>query len=179
MGAMAIADARVNATEVNAGPAAGAARSLAEDFTTFFNAEYPRLAAYCARLAGDSETGTDLAQEALVRTWSRWARVAQPRPYAYLVATNLVRDTWRRQARDRQVLMDLASDRTHPPAADHGLRALVEQLPERLRVPVLLHYYADLPVAEVARVMRRPLGSIKSRLNEARSRLAELLEEGA
>jgi RNA polymerase sigma-70 factor (ECF subfamily) len=44
---------------------------------------------------------------------------------------------------------------------------------------VLLHYYADLPLAEVARVMHRPLGSIKSRLSEARARLAQLLEEDA
>jgi RNA polymerase sigma-70 factor (ECF subfamily) len=165
--------------EVNAVTAARDVRSFADEFTAFFDAEYPRLAAYCARLAGNLETGTDIAQEALVRTWSRWMRVSQPRPYAYLVATNLVRDTWRREARDRQVFLELVSDRSRPPPAEHGLRALVDQLPERLRTPVLLHYYADLPLAEVARVMHRPLGSIKSRLSEARARLAKLLEEDA
>jgi RNA polymerase sigma-70 factor (ECF subfamily) len=169
----------VDITEVNAVTAITASGSFADEFTAFFDAEYPRLAAYCTRLAGNAETGTDIAQEALVRTWSRWTRVSQPRPYAYLVATNLARDTWRRTARDRQVVVDLVSERSRPPPAEYGLRALVDQLPERLRMPVLLHYYADLPLAEVARVMHRPLGSIKSRLSEARTRLAQLLEEDA
>jgi RNA polymerase sigma-70 factor (ECF subfamily) len=167
----------LDTAEVSAVRAPAGIRSFAEEFTTFFNAEYPRLAAYCARLTGDRDMGCDIAQEALVRTWSRWARVSQPRAYAYLVATNLTRDAWRRQERDRHVLVALAAESNSRSSVDHGLRALVDSLPERLRIPVLLHYYADLPIKEVARVMHRPLGSVKSRLNEARCRLAVLLVE--
>jgi RNA polymerase sigma-70 factor (ECF subfamily) len=75
------------------------------------------------------------------------------------------------------VLVALAAESNSRSSVDHGLRALVDSLPERLRIPVLLHYYADLPIKEVARVMHRPLGSVKSRLNEARCRLAVLLVE--
>jgi RNA polymerase sigma-70 factor (ECF subfamily) len=37
---------------------------------------------------------------------------------------------------------------------------------------VLLHYYADLPVEEVARLIHRPVGTVKRRLHEARRVLA-------
>ena len=65
----------------------------------------------------------------------------------------------------------------HAPAADQGLavRSLVESLPSRLRVPVLLYYYAGLPVSEIASVLHRRPGTVKSDLHLARERLRNAL----
>jgi RNA polymerase sigma-70 factor (ECF subfamily) len=52
------------------------------------------------------------------------------------------------------------------------VRDLVERLPERLRSATVLHYYADLPVEQVARLLHRPEGTIRQRLHEARRLLA-------
>ncbi len=51
----------------------------------------------------------------------------------------------------------------------------MERLPGHLRDVVLLHYYADLPVEEVARALRRPVGTVKRRLSDARGILAVTL----
>jgi RNA polymerase sigma-70 factor (ECF subfamily) len=155
-----------------------AVRGRDEEFCTFFAAEFPRLSGYCLRLLGDEQLARDVAQEALVRLWSRWVGVRDQRAYVYLVATNLVRREWRERARRADATAragEAQSDTYEPP--DPWLRDVVERLPDRLRVPVLLHYYADLPVAEVARRMHRPVGSVKQRLHEARGRLATILEE--
>ena len=61
--------------------------------------------------------------------------------------------------------------------ADPDVRLAVDGLPQRLRTPVLLHYYADLPVVEIARLVRCSETSVRSRLAEARRRLAALWEE--
>ena len=53
---------------------------------------------------------------------------------------------------------------------------LVRSLPERLRTPVLLYYYADLPVPEIARLTRRKEGTVKSDLHAARELLRAGLE---
>jgi RNA polymerase sigma-70 factor (ECF subfamily) len=53
----------------------------------------------------------------------------------------------------------------------------VGRLPDRLRDVVLLHYYADLPVGEVATAVRRPPGTVKRQLSEARAVLAQDLED--
>ena len=53
----------------------------------------------------------------------------------------------------------------------------VERLPDRLRMPVLLHYYADMSIAEVASALHKPQGTIKRMLFDARARLAGWLEE--
>jgi RNA polymerase sigma-70 factor (ECF subfamily) len=49
-------------------------------------------------------------------------------------------------------------------------------LPDKLRLPVILHYFQDLSYEESAQLLGVPVGTIKSRLNAARSRLREELE---
>lgn len=140
---------------------------------------YPRLAGWCASLVGDIETAHDIASDAFERLLARWARVDDPRAYLYVVATNRVRDHWRKQRRDRELesrLRPRDQDEVVSPAADPWLRDLVMQLPDRLRRPVLLHYYADLPVTDVARALRRPVGTIKRSLAEGRARLLQDIE---
>ena len=148
--------------------------SRAAAFEALYVELYPRLAGFCYGLTGDTQVAQEVAQEAFARLFSKVGTVRQPRAWLHLVATNLCRDTWRRQERDRSLVERAAQVWVHEtPAHDSSVRDLVERLPERLRSVVLLHYYADLPVAEVAIVLHRPVGTIKRRLLEARAVLAE------
>ena len=56
------------------------------------------------------------------------------------------------------------------------MRQAVNRLPERLKIPTLLHYMEDLPLAEIAAVMKIPVGTVKSRLHQARKALEKELE---
>jgi RNA polymerase sigma-70 factor (ECF subfamily) len=89
-----------------------------------------------------------------------------------LVATNLARSYWKDRARERLTASALGDRAQVAMPADLSVRDLVERLPERLRSAALLHYYADLPVEEVARLLHRPKGTIRQRLHEARRVLA-------
>jgi RNA polymerase sigma-70 factor (ECF subfamily) len=100
--------------------------------------------------------------------------VSKPREYAFLVATNLTRRRWRRE-RPAVELTDV-HDRAAP-GPDVDVRLAVNALPARLRTPVLLHYYADLPVVEIARLLRCSETSVRGRLTEARRRLAPIWEQ--
>ena len=147
----------------------------ADGFEELYAAQFPRLAGYCLALVGDAATATDVAQESFARLYARWRTVRDPQAWLYYVATNLTRDHWRGRQRDAGLVAaaGLAASRRGPdPAYDPWLRDLVERLPERLRKPVLLHYYADLPVEEVARLLHRPAGTVKRRLHEARALLS-------
>jgi RNA polymerase sigma-70 factor (ECF subfamily) len=140
---------------------------------------YPRLAGWCASLVGDTDVAHDIASEAFVRLLSHWFRVRDPKGFLYVTAHNLVRDSWRREERDRRLAMRLEDVAPPATATDAWLRDLVERLPERMRSPVLLHYYADMPVADVAAALHRPAGTIKRTLSEARARLHGWIEEDA
>jgi RNA polymerase sigma-70 factor, ECF subfamily len=54
---------------------------------------------------------------------------------------------------------------------------LVQILPTKLRIPLVLRYYADLSEDEIARTLHIPLGTVKSRLNRGREGLRKVFPE--
>jgi RNA polymerase sigma-70 factor (ECF subfamily) len=148
-----------------------------EDLVACYHEYAGQLTGYLVSLVGDVGLAQDLTQEAFVRVFARWRSVEHPRAYVYLTGINLARQHWRRGGRERSALASV--ERTSPDqvdAHDPWLRDLVERLPKRLRMPVLLHYYADLPVDEVSALLHIPTGTAKRRLHEARALLRDILE---
>src|SRR6516164_3847241 len=125
-----------------------------------FHACYPRLAGWIRRLVDDDDTAHEIASEAFTRLLARWSSLDNPQSYLYMIATNLVRDHWRRTGRERRALraVSIASqeDPVSHPSQDVDVRALIQSLPDRLRQPFLLHYYAGFGVREVAAMLGRP-----------------------
>jgi RNA polymerase sigma-70 factor (ECF subfamily) len=151
-------------------------QQAAEDL---FNACYPRLAGWVRRLVDDDETAHEIASEAFTRLLARWTGLDSPQSYLYMIATNLVRDHWRKSGRERKALRTMTAgapaDPAYHPAQDVDVRALIEQLPARLRSAFLLHYYAGFGVREVATMLGRPEGTVKADLYHARARLKAAL----
>ena len=146
-------------------------REAAEEL---FNACYPRLAGWCRRLVDDDETAHEIASEAFTRLLSRWSKLDNPQSYLYMIATNLIRDHWRKTSRERRALTTIGSAGGEPAwhqAQDVDVRALIEGLPPRLRSAFLLHYYAGFGVKEVATMLGRPEGTVKADLHHARAKL--------
>jgi RNA polymerase sigma-70 factor (ECF subfamily) len=146
-----------------------------------FNACYPRLAGWVRRLVDDDETAHEIASEAFTRLLARWSTLDSPQSYLYMIATNLVRDHWRKSGRERRAIRTLTAaaplDAAYHPAQDVDVRALIEALPPRLRSAFLLHYYGGFGVREVAAMLGRPEGTVKADLHHARARLKAALED--
>jgi len=144
-----------------------------------FNACYPRLAGWVRRLVDDDETAHEIASEAFTRLLSRWSGLDNPQSYLYMIATNLVRDHWRKTGRERNAIRVMTAagpaDPSYLPAQDVDVRALIQGLPERLRSPFLLHYYGGFGLKDVAAMLGRPEGTIKADLFNARARLKAAL----
>ena len=153
-------------------------RAAAEEL---FSACYPRLAGWVRRLVDDDDTAHEIAAEAFTRLLGRWSRLDNPQSYLYMIATNLVRDHWRKTGRERRALQSVGAaavaDPAYHPAQDVHVRELLQALPDRLRSPFLLHYYAGFPVRDVAALLGRPEGTIKADLFQARARLRAALGE--
>lgn len=144
-----------------------------------FNSQYPRLAGWIRRLVDDDETAHEIASEAFTRLLSRWSRLENPHSYLYMIATNLVRDHWRKVERERRALRAVAlkasqQDESHA-GEDVDVRQLIQSLPLRQRNAFLLHYYAGFGVREVAAMLGRPEGTVKADLFQARARLRSAL----
>jgi RNA polymerase sigma factor (sigma-70 family) len=95
--------------------------------------------------------------------------MASPGGWVYRVALNLVRRRMRRAAFEQRTV--------EPPAevaqiVDREIWTVVQQLPERQRVAVVLRYLLDLPEQDVATAMNISRGTVASALAAARRRLA-------
>jgi RNA polymerase sigma-70 factor, ECF subfamily len=155
-------------------------REAAEEL---FNACYPRLAGWCRRLVDDDDTAHEIASEAFTRLLARWSKLENPQSYLYMIATNLVRDHWRKTSRERRAIKTFTASVPEEPAwhqsQDVDVRALIEQLPPKLRNAFLLHYYAGFGVKEVATLLGRPEGTVKADLHHARAKLKAAVGEHA
>lgn len=146
------------------------------DFDAFFTSTWPDLVAFCHTLTGSQHAAEEITQESLTRVYARYPQLADARPYAFRVAANLVRDTWRETNRRGLHETNVGPD-AHTLSRAEEIRDAVSRLPARLRSVVILHYFADLPIAQIARQLHRPEGTIKRRLHEARHELASALGE--
>jgi len=146
-----------------------------------FKGVYPKLAGWVRRLVDDDETAHEIASEAFVRLLSRWTKVESPQSYLYMIATNLIRDHWRKTERERRAIRSVTAgavlDPVAYPAQDVDVRNLIASLPPRLRDPFLLHYYGGFGIREVAVLLKRPEGTIKADLFAARAKLKAALGE--
>jgi RNA polymerase sigma-70 factor (ECF subfamily) len=152
-------------------------RSLGE--LTSEETDRVRAVLYLSGLRGDDLD--DAAQEVQLRVLQRAPGELRSRgAWACAVAANLARDWHRRTGRER-ALQDtvgrLAPTSVTDPdvALKQAVAAGLAGLDPDLRAVVVLRFYADLPVREIADQLEIPDGTVKSRLHRAATAMRELL----
>lgn len=146
---------------------------------------YRRLVAAVYGLTGNHAEAQDIVQETFARALARHRQfldVASPEAWLRTVALNLARSRWRRRKLFDTLVRAGRVERTPESvpgiSADRvALVAALQRLPHATREALVLHHLADLPVAEVAKLTRTAVGTVKSRLSRGRVALAELFAE--
>lgn len=142
-------------------------------FETWYRREHPKVMATLTWVAGDRDVAADATDEAFARAYADWRRVqsmASPDRWVYRVALNVVRRRMRRAALERRKIEPPAELATQD--VDREIWTIVQQLPERQRVAIVLRYLLDLPEQEIAAAMGISRGTVASALAAARRRLA-------
>jgi RNA polymerase sigma-70 factor (ECF subfamily) len=139
-------------------------------------------------ILGNRADAEEAVQDAFLRAWrfrDSLSSVPSIRPWLYRVVVNSCYSKLRQEIphRDRRAGDEQLSAM---PAADAGpattaerteiaetVLSALQRLPVSLRVPVVLRYYADLSERDIALAIGRRQGTVKSRLHEARRRLAD------
>jgi RNA polymerase sigma-70 factor (sigma-E family) len=131
-------------------------------------------------LCGDEDQAEDLVQEALVRAFARPLRVPRPgaaEAYVRVIMVNLFIDGVRRHSRWSRLVPLLRPAGLMPDPSDQvsdrdAMLTVLRSLSPRQRACVVLRYYEDLPIAEVAAVLGVGEGTVKRYLSEAMSHMA-------
>lgn len=157
--------------------------STSGDFTVFYDAHYPRLVGSLVLYTGERELAMDLAQETMARAYRDWRKVSDlrsPPGWLHRVAFNLANSAFRRRLVERRssARSDVGSEVRHhdADAADAiAVRRAVASLPTRQKTALVLRYYADMSVGEVAEAMGRAEGTVRALTSQA---LAALRRSG-
>jgi RNA polymerase sigma-70 factor (ECF subfamily) len=152
------------------------------DFDATFRAHYWPMVRALTVACGDGEVAADAVQDAFIRAYARWRRIARyddPVGWIRHVAVNRIRDHFRRMERGRRALDRLGhrTDRFVPgpePSAD--LAPLLENLAPQQRIAVSLFYVEQCSVREIARAMQISEGAVKYHLHAGRAALKGLVE---
>lgn len=140
-----------------------------------------------ARLAyaktGNRHDAEDITQEVFLRLLrkgpERFDSDLHAKHWLLRVTVQRSNDLFRTRVRRRELPLRAAESVCAPEAETPGdALAAVLKLPEELRVTVHLYYYEGLPVAQVAQLLGKSEGCVKTRLSRARERLRELLAKG-
>ncbi len=142
-----------------------------EEFRDFVLKHSPALLRSAHALVTDSALAEDLVQNALVRTYTAWARVRaanDPFSYAHKILFNSLRQLSRRR-RLVEVLGVRVERPTEPTAyedRDQALRAMAALAP-RQRAVLVLRFLEDRSVDETAQILGISTGTVKSQTAKA------------
>jgi len=152
---------------------------------------YAPLLAFLTRLTGQPQIAEDLVQESFIRMLKYHGSAPLSfRPWAYRIAHNLARDHFRSSKVRREIASDLDEALEDDPVgetqdaeriaiqADNRAQvaALLQRLPAHQREVLVLRFYHDLPLEEIAEITGAPLGTVKSRLFHGLLRARQVLE---
>lgn len=134
---------------------------------------------------GNRETAEELAQDALAKIWNDWDRVStmdHPEAYAFRVAFNASSSLFRRKAAERRAHRRVGSVQTestpHLMSAETlDLQRAVAGLPRRQRDVIILRYFVDMRVDDVAVALGISPGTVKTSAHRAMATLRSVLAD--
>ncbi len=146
--------------------------------------EMPNLRAFAISLSGRHAQADDLVQETLLKAWSNvgsFTPGTNLRAWLFTILRNTFYSSHRRTSREVQDTDGIFSERVSVPAPQDSaidmadFRIALEKLPEDQREALIMVGASGLSYEEAAEICGVAVGTIKSRVNRARARLAILL----
>jgi RNA polymerase sigma-70 factor (ECF subfamily) len=148
-----------------------------------------RLHAVACRMLRDSSLAEDATQQALLQAWTQLPKLRDPERFAawcYRLLVNVCHAEWRKRKRalgDMTTPLPAVEPRAPDDIAPVADRDVLERgfakLPMQHRIVVVLRYYADMSVPEIARALGIREGTAKSRLYHAMRGLRAAIEADA
>lgn len=150
---------------------------------------------FCLKLCADKSDAEDLYQQTFLKALeTEWTLDCDKNPKALLfsLAHNLWKSDRRKQAR-RSTIAPCSNLDDEMETVLHSevnieerylqkeliaqVRRIIKTLPEKFQVPLILFYLSDCPIEQIAAIIKKPPGTVKSRLFKGRSLIKKRLED--
>lgn len=152
---------------------------------------------FCKHLTSNLQEADDLYQDTFLMAVELKEKIDygnNPKSYLLSIALRIWKNkkrkfAWRKRIADVRSIADERDADTGGPTVlspeesitdkekEEAIRTAVSRLPEKLKIVVLLFYMEDLSTAQIAKAMNIPVGTVLSRLHQARKILKKKLED--
>ncbi len=148
-------------------------------YTVFFEREFPRVVRTVYLIVRDLGRAEDLSQEAFIQLFTHWKKVStyeRPEAWVRRVAIRLSTRHARRE-RMRSILERQTVEPSYEVEGPVDLLRALRLLSVNQRAAIVLHYYEDRPIEEVAEILDCSQNTVKSHLHRGRTSLRSLLAD--
>ena len=144
---------------------------------------YALLYRYAFRLSGSAVEAEDLTQQTFLTAQTKIDQLRDPQCVKSWLFT-IVRNTFLKKLRNLGTISTLSLESVLEPADDvvvevslihQELQAILNELPEEFRTPLILYYFEEFNYKQIARQMDVPIGTVMSRLARAKKHLRHRL----
>lgn len=167
----------------------------ASDLSNIVDAHGKAIYGFCYYLTKDKGDTEDLYQETFLKALELCHKIDvnnNPKSYIISIAIRLWKNKCRKQARQQNLVIsndfndnvtnastsniESPEDITLSNELNSLIRATVDSLDDKMKIPLYMFYTADMSIEEIARALHIPKGTVKSRLHNARKSLKKTLE---
>lgn len=156
-----------------------------ERFVELVERHQTALLRMCYMVLRDRQQAEDAVQETFFKAYRAmddFRGASSGKTWLVTIAMNTCRDmrrsAWLRYVDRRVTPEDLPEAILPPEEDDRELTVRVMELPPKLREVVVLYYYQDMTMVEIAKALRLAQSTVTTRLKRAREKLREVLEGG-
>ena len=158
-----------------------------EKLVCLFEEYKTKIYRFCIQLTKNRADADDLFQDTFLLAFQKHARIDEnqnPKSYLFTVCLNL----WKTESKKRKAVSYQNESERISSSVDLEANMIlkerkqiitqaVSELKENQRLPMYLYYSADMSVSEIAKILKIPEGTVKSRMHKARAILRERLEK--
>ena len=155
-----------------------------------------RLISFVYRFLGDLDLSEDIVQDTMLKVYTHkhyYKQIAKFSTWIYTVAGNLPKTELRKRKRRKETILshmstddrkyeipskDLASEEiVQGEYVERDIQKAILKLPVHFRTVVILRDIQELSYEEISKIVKVPLGTVKSRINRARLQLQQMLKD--
>lgn len=154
----------------------------AESFEEYYQRDYRKLLGLAFVLTGSQGPAEDLCQDALTEAHRKWDKISgydRPEAWVRRVMVNKSSSRSRKLRSEAKAMLRIgtrAAVAVEPTERSLEVWEAVRRLPERQSQAIALHYWDDLPRADIAEILGCSDETVKTHLKRGRAALAENLE---
>lgn len=169
--------------------------SLNEQFGRIYDQYIEKIYRFVFLKVNSQETAEDITSKVFMKGWEafksqkdpRGAPIKNPGAFLYQIARNSVIDHYREKGRTRVVSADFSPEIVDPKASAHDravlnadinvIKKAVQGLKKDYQDIIIWHYLDDMPIADIAKLLDKPTGTVRVMLHRGLKDLKNMIEE--